>query len=406
MFNFNKQFAVVIGAARVVRQAARSWVAHGLTLALLVSFSMLVGTSSFSEGATSPAQPDPAPDVTLIMPSEVLIGEDFTFTVTFKSTGGAIGYGPYIDLYLPAWGADGNGPFSGTPQKCDGINFVSAETLFTNPSTVALAPSYNSGIGGSPPCPYPYTHPFPGATVLDPTPAPSGQYQLVVLELPFGSFDPSQPDIIVRVTAHVSDFADAGTPLTIYARGGFRYGADALNNHPADPLIESSLPPVSAQTTPTVFTLKKDYLGPEGPGNWEAVSGPNFIQYYPLKYQITVDIADGQVIDALIITDNLPGNLQFAGIASVGIGGTEVSPVLNCPGPVAITPPSTSTPGGTLIVTLCDPITGQAMPDDIVITFEFYIPEDVLDADCAPSPVLVKNDVKATGKWDPLDPRS
>ena len=56
MFNFNKQFAAVTGAARVLLQAERSWAARGLTLALLVSFSMLVGTSSFIEGATSPAQ--------------------------------------------------------------------------------------------------------------------------------------------------------------------------------------------------------------------------------------------------------------------------------------------------------------------------------------------------------------
>ena len=50
------------------------------------------------------------------------------------------------------------------------------------------------------------------------------------------------------------------------------------------------------EVTPRVFTLKKEYLGPEGPGNWEAVAGPNFIQYYPLKYQITANIADGQTI--------------------------------------------------------------------------------------------------------------
>ena len=96
--------------------------------------------------------------------------------------------------------------------------------------------------------------------------APEGQYQLVVLELPFGSFDRSQPDIIVRVTAHVSDFADAGTRSTMYVCGGFRYGADVENNYPADPLVESSLPTEFAQTTPTVFTLKKDYLGPEDRG--------------------------------------------------------------------------------------------------------------------------------------------
>ena len=87
---------------------------------------------------------------------------------------------------------------------------------------------------------------------------------------------------------------------------------------------------LSAQTTPTVFTLKKEYLGPEGPGNWEAVAGPNFIQYYPLKYQITVDIADGQTIHDLEITDGLPGNLQFAGHVSVTILGARSCPCADC----------------------------------------------------------------------------
>ena len=96
----------------------------------------------------------------------------------------------------------------------------------------------------------------------------------MVIALPFGSFYPSQPDVVVNVKAHLSDFADVGTPLTIYARSGFRYGSDdALDNHPTDPLLESAL--VSDQTTPTVFKLKKAYLGPEN----EAVSGPNFINF-------------------------------------------------------------------------------------------------------------------------------
>jgi uncharacterized repeat protein (TIGR01451 family) len=62
-------------------------------------------------------------------------------------------------------------------------------------------------------------------------------------------------------------------------------------------------------------------------------------------------------------------------------------------------------PNGTIQATLCNPITGTTAPDEVVITFEFYIPNNVLDADCAPSPVLVKNDIKARGDWTPLDPR-
>ena len=85
--------------------------------------------------------------------------------------------------------------------------------------------------------------------------------------------------------------------------------------------------------TPKVFTLKKEYLGPEGPGNWEAVAGPNFIQYYPLKYQITANIADGQTIHKLQITDDLPGNVQFAGNVSVTIVGDEVRSCAELPRP-------------------------------------------------------------------------
>jgi hypothetical protein len=51
----------------------------------------------------------PVPQVTLNVPAEVLIGEDFTFTVKFKNASanpGDIGYGPFIDLVLDAGGAN------------------------------------------------------------------------------------------------------------------------------------------------------------------------------------------------------------------------------------------------------------------------------------------------------------
>jgi len=350
----------------------------------------------------------PAPIVSIDLPSEVLIGEDFQFEVKFKNnTGAGVGYAPYIDLYFPAWGADGNSPDSNNiNQKCDGISFMSAKTLFTTPPSLPLPDVFDSGVSGLPPCPQPYTtHPFTGATVLSLTP----QYQLVVLALPFGSFDPTQPEIIVNVTAHLSDYADAGTPLTIYAKGGFRYGSDEFDNHPADPLIESAQ--VSDQTTPTVLKIKKEYLGPED----EAVSGPNFTNYYPLKYKLTADFADQQTINNLVITDNLPNNLQFKGNVQVTIQGNSANPVASCsatPGPfdIVITPPLPP-PGGTLSVKLCSPLKGSTAPDDVVVTFDFYIPnvdannQLIILKNCSNAPVAVKNDILATGDWDPLDPR-
>jgi uncharacterized repeat protein (TIGR01451 family) len=394
-------------------RSARRWAARALVLTLLGSLSTLAGVSSFTGGATSLAQATPVPQVTLNVPAEVLIGEKFKFNVEFKNApGAATGFGPYLEVYLRARGIDSNS----VGQKCDGVSFVDARALFTSPPNVPLTPAfYNSGLDGLQ-CPNAITNPLaliPGWTFPAP-PTPITDYQLAVLLLPFGSFDPTQPAIPVEVEALVSDFADAGTPLEICVRGGFRFGADEKDNAGPpdnDKLVESSL--ICATTTPTVFTLKKEYLSNYDED--EAVAGPNFVGYYPLKYKITVDIADGQTIKNLQITDNLPTGLQYvANSLAVTVLSLPAStfpaaspPCKNAPPtsnfPVAVSVPTG--PNGTIQATLCNLITGTTAPDEVVITFEFYIPNNVLDADCAPSPVLVKNDIKARGDWTPLDPR-
>ncbi len=111
--------------------------------------------------------------------------------------------------------------------------------------------------------------------------------------------------------------------------------------------MESNLE-VTSLTTPTLFRLKKQYLGPEN----EAVSGPNFVPYYPLTYKLTGDIADGREIESFVLTDNLPGNMQFAGNVQVTIQGTNAIPVTTCSGTnpleVVIASPLLSVPNGTL----------------------------------------------------------
>jgi len=352
----------------------------------------------------------PAPIVTVDLPDEVMIGEDFTFEVKFDNGPGAdVGYGPYIELYLPAWDPDGN--TGGI--KCDGIRFQTTVTpvaIFTSPSTVPLVPVYHSSVSSSsanqdcPDSTNSYTLPFAGMT-YDPN-VPSGVFELVVLELPFGSFDATQREVTVRVTAHLSDYADQGTPLTIYARGGFKFGKDPLN-HPSDPLIESS-PLASDQTTPIVLKISKAYMGPEG----ETASGPN----YPRTYNIAADIANLQEIKDLVITDNLPSNLQFIGNTLVTVQGGGANVVTACapsPGPldVVVSLPTAGQPGGVLSVKLCSPVTGSVTQTDVAISFNFFIPELdaagnlILQKDCSNAPVAVENDISATGNWDPKDPR-
>src|SRR5205085_2126437 len=57
---------------------------------------------------TALAAGTPTPVASLAVPPDPFIGENFTFTVTFDNTDAtATGYGPFVDLYLPARGADG-----------------------------------------------------------------------------------------------------------------------------------------------------------------------------------------------------------------------------------------------------------------------------------------------------------
>ncbi len=335
------------------------------------------------------------------VPSDVLIGEKFKFQVEFSNTG-TIGYGPYIELYLQARGIDSNS----VAQKCDGISFSDANALFTSPPILSLNTSqyklYDSGLNFLQ-CPNTINSPFaavPGWIAPTPLPLALTDYQLVVVLLPFGSFDPTQPKIDIDVEALVSDFADAGSPLNICVRGGFRFGADALNNPVSDPLVQSGTPPgtlVCATTKPAVFKIKKEYLGLED----ETATGPNF----PSKYKITVDIATGQPIKSLKVFDILPNNMAYAGNVSV-----TATPPLPVPGVVNQPPLNVpSNPTNNVLELTWGGQTGIGVPGtDVTVTFDFFIPEKDADGmeilnDCTPKDVI--NGLKVSGNWSPLDPR-
>ncbi|MFY9824103.1 MAG: LamG domain-containing protein [Thermoanaerobaculia bacterium] len=333
----------------------------------------------------------PPPDV----PSEVLIGEQLKFKVRFKQPNTATtGYGPFVDLVLDTGGAD----IKKLCPNCDGIKFVKAEMIDVGGGPIAL----NSFTVSAPCVPAPATitlpHPF-AASGLAPVTIPAGA-ELVTIELPFGSFTPPQPDVVLEITASVSSLADDGVPLNISARGGFRYGADALDNPSTDPPVLSDASPNSAawnaqaQTIPRVMILKKEYLGPED----EAATGPNFIGLYPLQYKLTVDIAAGQTVNNLVLTDCLPPAMAFHQLGAVTPATTAVTlPVIDAPALhncLTVTWPS---------------LTGATGPDATVF-FQFFIP--MVDANGIPippancTPALVNNDVKAEGDWTqtPHDP--
>ncbi len=222
-----------------------------------------------SSSAKVNAQPlaAPTPTVSLDVSNQVLIGETFSFTVIFDNSSTDIGYGPYIDLYLPQSGADD----SSDGEKEDGITYTSADYLGNNIRTW----EYGCVEGGT------ITHPLTGLSVSCPA-APAGTqspftWQLLVIELPFGSFVNGQPDVVIDISAALSDYADTDVDLPILAQSGFRFGADALDNPSTDPPIIGAQ--VSSSITPSLLILKKEY-------NWresETSTGPNYLRQYPSR---------------------------------------------------------------------------------------------------------------------------
>ncbi|MBL8792872.1 MAG: isopeptide-forming domain-containing fimbrial protein [Planctomycetia bacterium] len=324
--------------------------------------------------------PAPVATTSIAPPASALIGEQATIRVTFDNTSPVatdVGYGPYVDLYLRATGRDGD----------DGVSFANA-TYLGLPVNATVLTLTAAGVA----------HPFArnaagNPIIIVPPPGFRAGDQLVVFELPFGSYTPAQPPVDLNVTVNVSNLADLDAPLPVRAQGGFRFGADPLDNPTTDPTIIG--PAVNGTITPQLFTLRKEYVGPEN----ETATGPNFVR----QYRVIVDIANGQTVTNLNLTDVLPGNLQFVSVDAVTGNGTGLV--------TAVATPSTSTPGGTLTRRL-DLATGTAGNSDAVMTFSFYAPlltappnsQEVLDLNTG-LPTTAIDDVRASGRWDPVDPR-
>lgn len=344
----------------------RSRVPLALLAAILIAMS-----------APALAQPLPTVSITDTHP-EVPIGETSSFVVKFSNTGNQPGYGPYLALCLPAPGADRD--TQGGP--CDGISFASASAVFTGQS-IPLPPA-NTGLIHSPPGPpivcsglaEGATNPLCRAQF--PLPAGFEGCQVVLVELPFGSFYPDQPEVTVEIKVKAHPFADAGTNLPIRVVGGFRFGADPTGGA----CVEGTA--AVGDKLPSLFTVGKTYLGPEG----ETATGPNF----PRRYRIDANVADGQTLDPLRVTEKLPDDLVYLGPYS----------------PPVVSAPPLGTAGGTVVLDF-GKVTGGPSDSDASFTFKFYAGNkdarggSVLDP--ATCEGLAVDDVSGGAFWRPLDPR-
>jgi large repetitive protein len=317
-----------------------------------------------------------AQPVVTISDASAFIGDSGAFNITLKnvpdsSSGGQVGYQPYVDLIMPKTGADGK---ITNPQSLplDGASFVSA-SLFDAPVDTTIVTFDASGNA---------IHPFARGSDGNLRVVQASDYgakpgdQLVVLDLPFGSLVPEQPEMTIIVNFSLSDHADLGVPLTVSAQGGFAFGRDPLDNPTADtPVLGAK---TSGTITPSLFTLSKSYNGPEG----ETATGPNF----PKSFSLNFDIATGQNVLNPVFKDTLP-----VGVVVVG------TPSMSVPGSVVYDPSSrevTFTPNG--------PLTGVA-GTDVTGTINFYV-SNVLNQSTG-APMTLENNLSGTLGWIPIDPR-
>ncbi|MBX9580312.1 MAG: putative Ig domain-containing protein [Gemmataceae bacterium] len=318
-------------------------------------------TGGVNLAASNDPTPAPQPVATLSAPAEALLGETFTFTATFDNTSATdTGYGPAVELTLPASGADGAA--AGTADD-DGITFVSASAY-----GITMTPS---------------------ATTYD-----AAGNQVVTLPLPFHGFTPGQPAAAVTVTAQVSNRADPGTNLTVKARGLFRYGADPLDNPGPDPQVaQGGTGYATAAVAPALYTLAQTYLGTDD----ETATGPNF----PRQYKVTANVAAGLALTSLDLTNVLPTNLQYVGVDATTVAGSPVATT------AVATPPAT--PGGTLTRRFAG-FTGTAGANDAELTYTLYAPRlndsggNVLNPATGAAATANLN-AKGSAAWAPVDTR-
>lgn len=330
-----------------------------------------------------PGAIDP-PTITLDGLGDAMIGAQITFTVTFDNNDpeSETGYGPFIEFELPTTGADGD----------DGLTFVSATYLG---SPIPAQDRFVSTFGPGGTLPHPLVRDASGNFI---TVSGTPGNQLVVIRLPFGSFTPTQPPATVSVTVQMSNLADLGTPLTVRARGGYQYGFTPLDDWCCgDPPASTLSGYTTAAVTPTIMTLSKSYAGPSNTSD-ETATGPNFTR----QYTVTVDIAAGQTVTNLTITDALDDNAQYVPTATASPAGYTLvdQPVSGAP---------QNPPDNDLIVRWAS-VTGGAGSSDASTTLSFFIPRDdanggrVLDPSTGAA-VPTCNQASASATWTPLDPR-
>lgn len=350
----------------------------------------------------------------LTVNEDQFLNDNIEFQITFDNNGGQEGYVPYVDfLGLPEMVIENVSAFGSALDNPGGSGTQPIGVIAANGELVGIGtglpvdhPMYASSIG------VPSSDFFGGAgsgtepVTYDPSFA---GYYVYSVQLPFGSFTPGNPpaEITVEASLNDSDNVIPSTDYALHARGGFALGCDPLDNPgtvltPDDEPVFGSF--ASATAHPVVMNLVKSAGVAEREGLYigENVTGPNF----PITYRLEVDVATGETVNNILLTDLLPDDLAYLGNLTVtdGAGGVIPFTILSQPTPASDLISGVPASGNSLEINFPS-VTGAA-GSDIIVTYDVFIPyaeeggDLVVNATTGQEGDLDEyNDARVTGDW-------
>ena len=317
--------------------------------------------------------------------NQSLIGQNVDFVVTFDNDVNdppdplaEVGYSPFVNIIMPA-----TGDFPASPMK-NGISVQPNTKAFYN-NTALVTKIIEFDASGQ------ATHPFAKDASGQPVIVHGKEGdQLVVVELPFGSYGPTQPAVNINFEGVISADANPAHAYDLEVQGGYRYQLDTAGNPTVDhaEFGPSKTDPIQ----PQLFRLKKTSSGHEA----ETATGPNFQH----AYTVSMAVANGQTVDDLILKDILPDEVQFVSVQSISGHGSTTQTQLSTP--------SISTPGGELSYEF-DKIIGTGQYTDAQLVFDYYVAQkDANGQDVIPLELggtkIITNSSSAIGEWTSTNP--
>jgi len=258
------------------------------------------------------------PSASPTQPGSQLTGENFSQELCIADSGNATGYDPQFEIVTPAGIVLNSADFKGFNLVKHTQSCGSNECNVTNPVTNQVRQ-------------------------ID------GNETFYVLEYPIGSFPTTLPEQCVDISFALETsgtHVQLGTPLDIKATPIFALGETAVDDGTSIYGTTSTL-----TVDPNVFILKKSNNAQEA----ERATGPS----YPIEATLHLDIAAGETIDHVVISDMLDPGMHFVSLDADG-GCTVSLPA--------------SSPGGSLLFD-CGTLTGVANVDK-TIKYTYYIDQN------------------------------